>query len=274
MQNGLLISCFLVIMTLLVLRYRARQKNNRFLQVHQKLLAEKEWLLKEIHHRVKNNLQIVISLLNAQSDFLDNPSALHAIRESRQRMQAIALIHQKLYQPDNSTLIDMRSYIKEMVAYLENGFTDNEKINFKLSIDDSKLDVSQAVPLGLILNEAITNAIQHAFPSDRRGLITIELQHPGFPPQEPRVPPVIPPPESPDIPPGDPPDILLEITDDGQGLPAGFDLSGSNSLGIQLMKLFAEQLEGEIHFHSGQGVKITLLFKQQLATGFLPAFLY
>jgi len=256
-------------------RYRLKQKSNRRLQEQQKelqeqqteihsqyqalrklsatqekLLVEKEYLVKEIHHRVKNNLQIVISLLNAQSDFLDHPSALHAIRESRERMQAIALIHQKLYQPGQNMSISMNSYIQEMVSYLGSSFLNAEKIRFQLEIEDIDLDVSQAVPLGLILNEAITNAVKYAFPIDRRGNIAIVLQKIN---EE---------------------DILLKITDNGKGLPADFDFSGNKSLGIQLIRLFAEQLDGDIRFGNENGVEISLIFRQHYATETSLSFSY
>jgi len=216
-------------------------QNNRLkesLAAQQKLLEEKEWLVKEIHHRVKNNLQIVISLLNAQSEFLDSPSALRAIRESRERMQAIAIIHQRLYQAENTTVIGMPSYISEMVGFLSSSFTDTWKIRFVQDIENIHLDVSQAVPLGLILNEAITNAVKYAFPGDRQGSIGILLHR------------------------TDKNRILLKIKDDGQGLPAGFDTGAGNSLGMQLIQLFSEQLEGELHISGNNGVEIALAFKQ------------
>jgi two-component sensor histidine kinase len=249
-------------------RYRLKQKSNSQLQEQQKeinsqyqalrklnvtqekLLIEKEYLVKEIHHRVKNNLQIVISLLNAQSDFLDHPSALHAIRESRERMQAIALIHQKLYQPDQNMSISMNSYIQEMITYLGNSFSNAESIHFQLEVEDIDLDVSQAVPLGLILNEAITNAVKYAFPKERKGTITIVLQKVS---EE---------------------DILLKIADNGKGLPADFDLSGNNSLGIQLIRLFSEQLDGDLRFRNDGGVEISLIFRQHFVTETPPSFLY
>src|SRR5258708_608915 len=232
--------------------YRNKQRSNRDMQVKQaeinqqnkslqSLLQEKEWLLKEVHHRVKNNLQIIISLLNAQSDFLDNPSAIHAIKESRERMQAIALIHQKLYQPDYGPKINMFSYIQDLVSYLESSFTVAKGIYFQLDIDEISLAVSQAVPLGLILNEAITNAVKYAFPGALRSTFIVTLRRQGSR------------------------NILLKITDNGVGLPGNFDFSRNNSLAMQLIRLFAEQLEGELLFLGRDGVEITLLFKRAFA---------
>jgi two-component sensor histidine kinase len=252
------VAMLLIIAGLAYNGYRNKQRSNRELQVKQaeinaqnqslqSLLQEKEWLLREVHHRVKNNLQIIISLLNAQSDFLDNPSAIHAIQESRERMQAIALIHQKLYQPDYGPKINMLSYIQDLVSYLESSFAVAKGIYFQLDIDETSLDVSQAVPLGLILNEAITNAVKYAFPAGRRGTIAITLQRQGNR------------------------SLLLKIADNGVGLAGNFDLSGSNSLGMQLIRLFAEQLEGELQFRGKDGVEISLLFKQEFAVSAHPA---
>jgi two-component sensor histidine kinase len=204
------------------------------------LLKEKEWLINEIHHRVKNNLQLVISLLSAQSEFLNNPSALNAIRESQERMQAIALIHQKLYQADNTTRVNMRSYISELVESIRNRFSEFEKISFHLNADDISLDISQSMPLGLILNEAITNAIKYAYPKNEKGDIRISLQY------------------------SDSDKLQLKIADNGKGLPADFNTERSNSLGLQLIKLFSEQLDGDLHFINNNGLEIILNFKPQV----------
>lgn len=205
----------------------------------QKLVKEKEWLVKEIHHRVKNNLQIVISLFNTQSQFLDNPSALEAIKEGRERMQAIALIHQKLYQPEQGSLVKMASYIPEMVDNLKSGFADIRNIIFQLDVDEINLDASQAVPVGLILNEAITNAIKYAFPARRQGIIQVlfkQIEHEK---------------------------TMLKIKDNGVGLSEQFDTGEYASLGIRLIKLFSEQLEADLHIENNNGLEIALYFKPQ-----------
>ena len=254
--RNIIIAASLVFLSLFYLGYRLKQRSNIKLQKQQgeintqnnqlqillgeqkKLVEEKEWLVKEIHHRVKNNLQIIISLLNAQSEFLESPTALNAIQESRERMQAIALIHQKLYQPDHGTLINMASYIQDMTHNLQSSFTQANRIHFSLHAEPIELDVSQAVPLGLILNEAITNSIKYAFPKPATGTINIHLQR------------------------KDDCYIALSIADNGIGFPTGFEVNEQESLGIQLIKLFSEQLEGELKFRSGKGVEISLLFKQ------------
>ncbi|XZF15605.1 histidine kinase dimerization/phosphoacceptor domain -containing protein [Chitinophagaceae bacterium MMS25-I14] len=206
--------------------------------IQQKLVTEKEWLMKEVHHRVKNNLQIVISLLNAQSEFLDSPSAQDAIRESRERMQTIALIHQKLYQTEDTTVINMSSYIRELVAFLSSSFTDSWKIRFDIELEDISLDVSQAVPVGLILNEAITNAIKYAFPGDRSGIVNISLKRTAAGA------------------------LQLKIKDNGRGFEKEIDTCNPDSLGIQLVKLFSDQLEGKLEISGINGVEISVEFKE------------
>jgi len=244
-----------LLLALLYNRYRIKQRLHRQLEQKQQainekntaleqlvsekdtLLREKEWLVKEIHHRVKNNLQIAISLLNAQTEFLENPSARSAMRESRERMEAIAIIHQKLYQTENNTLIQVRAYVYDLVDNLQDSFASARDIRFQLNIADIVLDISQLIPLGLILNEAITNAIKYAYPEGERGSASISLQ------------------------PTDAERIELRIADNGKGLPPNFDWKNSPSLGLQLINLLAQQLNGELSFINKNGLEIILNFK-------------
>ena len=201
-----------------------------------KLLDEKEWLMKEIHHRVKNNLQIVMSLLNSQSAYLKDNAALAAIKESQHRVHAISLIHQKLYQSDNLTAVDMEPYIKDVVEYLSDNLDSEHRIKFQVSITPLQLDVAQAVPMGLIINEAITNAIKYAFPNERIGLVNINLYH-----------------QLPD-------EIILTIADDGIGFAPGFNLEHAESLGMSLMKGLCKQLDGEFDIINNNGITIQVKF--------------
>ena len=203
-----------------------------------KVIGEKEWLLREIHHRVKNNLQIVISLLNTQSAYLHNEDALEAIRKSQHRMYAISLIHQKLYQSDNLAEIDMKWYIKELVAYMEDSFITGGKIRFVLKKDAVKLDVAQAVPVGLILNEAISNAIKYAFPANRKGMIEISFTE------------------------GQDNNVQLKIADNGIGLPATYDAEHTDSLGMSLINGLTKQLNGEINISNAGGLSLEIRFKR------------
>ncbi|MEE1898421.1 histidine kinase dimerization/phosphoacceptor domain -containing protein [Flavobacterium rakeshii] len=240
-----------IILGLLYSRYCIKRKSNAVLEAKQEeinrknkklqnLVEEKEWLLKEIHHRVKNNLQIVISLLNTQSAYLENEDALLAIQNSQHRMHAMSLIHQKLYQTDNLSSINISWYIQELASYLKDSFDDENKIRFELNTQSVELDVAQAVPLGLILNEAISNAIKYAFPQ-QKGIISItfkETQENTF---------------------------LLQITDNGIGLPEGFEPTELDSLGMNLMTGLAEQLDGTFNITTNNGVTITITFIKRVA---------
>ena len=244
----------LIIVALGYNRYRLKQASNQKLQFQQKeinqknlslqnlvdekdaLLEEKEWLLKEIHHRVKNNLQIVMSLLNSQSNYLESDAAVTAIRESKHRVQAISLIHQKLYQSDNVALISMQTYIPELVHYLKDSFDTRERIRFEDLIEPIELDVTQAVPIGLILNEAITNAIKYAFPNGENGLIIISMKEISKNRYE------------------------LIISDNGIGLPVGFDFTKIKTLGMSLMRGLSKQLGGTFNLKTQNGLELFITF--------------
>ena len=219
-------------------QYRQKQKTN--LVITQKnamlehLLTEKEWLLKEVHHRVKNNLHTVICLLESQAIYLEN-DALKAIENSQHRIYAMSLIHQKLYQSDDVKTIDMKVYLHEFVRYLADSFGSTDLIHFQLDIEPVTLGVSQAIPLGLIINEAVTNAIKYAFPENQMGVISIQLSQTGE-------------------------KIKLVVADNGIGIPQGISEIEVNSLGIDLMKGLSRDLKGEIHFEIKKGTKITVIF--------------
>lgn len=213
-----------------------RQQINEQNELNKKMLIEKEWLLKEIHHRVKNNLQIVISLLNTQSAYLDNEDALMAIQNSQHRMHAMSLIHQKLYQSDNLANIDMSWYVYELINYMKECFDTDRNINFVLKVEKTYLDVAQAVPLGLIINEAINNAIKYAFPENRKGEVIIVLKNIG---------------ES---------NYELQIADNGVGLPEDFENTERDSLGMNLMMGLSDQIDGTFEMKNDNGLKITITF--------------
>ena len=201
-----------------------------------KLLNEKEWLLKEIHHRVKNNLQIAMSLLNTQSFYLENEKALAAIRQSRNRMYAMSLIHQRLYQSDNLELIHMNRYIPELIDYIEESYAGDRKIRFRMNIGPVKLDVAQAVPIGLIINEAVTNSIKHAFPGKTGGNIDIVLRS------------------------LDDDRMLLEIADDGVGLKADYDIHRAKTMGMELIDSLNQQIDGTMTVENRGGLFISIIF--------------
>ncbi|MEZ2445822.1 histidine kinase dimerization/phosphoacceptor domain -containing protein [Chitinophaga sp. RCC_12] len=230
-------------------RYRLKKRSNLELESKQreindqnevlkKLVEEKEWLLKEVHHRVKNNLQIVISLLNTQSEYLDNADAIAAIRNSQHRMYAMSLIHQRLYQVDNLGKIDMKWYMGELIGYMKESFEQTDKISFTTETDPLLLDVIQAVPIGLIINEAVSNSIKYAFPGGQGGNIYVSLKRTN---------------EA---------GCLLLISDDGIGFLQEQDPENT-SLGMSLMHGLSGQLDGNFRISAavGAGVRIRLSFQ-------------
>lgn len=244
----------LIIIGLLFNRYLIKQRSNQALEANQKeldqknffletlntkqdkLLKEKEWLIKEVHHRVKNNLQMVTSLLYSQSVYLEDDKAKRAVKDSLRRMQAMSLIHQKLYLDDNISTIAMPQYINDLVLYLHDSFDAGNRIVLKQSIEPLDLDVSQAILLGLIINESVANAIKYAFSNEQEGMVRIHLQYDG------------------------PDHLLLKISDNGRGFPSGIDVMKHNSLGLDLMQGLAKQLKGCLHIESKNGVHVTVRF--------------
>jgi two-component sensor histidine kinase len=203
------------------------------------LLEEREWMLKEMHHRVKNNLQIITSLLHSQGSYLKDKEALSAIRESQNRVHAMALLHQKLYQTDRLSSIPMVSYIQEIVDYLINSFNRVDTIRKKITVAPIDLDVTYAVPLGLILNEAVTNSLKYAFPDGRIGTICIDLIEVKSK------------------------TYRLVIGDDGVGFPADLNPSRSRTLGMSLIRGLSEQIEGILDISQHDGVRISLTFVEE-----------
>jgi two-component system, sensor histidine kinase PdtaS len=200
-------------------------------------LAEKNVLLKEIHHRVKNNLQIVSSLLSMQARGIQDPMALSALRNSQTRVRSMALIHERLYQSDNLGQIRFGPYINDLAAFLFRSYQDQSGlVRLKTEIEETALDIDAAVPLGLILNELITNSLKYAFPAGRSGEIFIRLFHPTEAV------------------------LCLVCEDDGVGLPPGKDLHESQTLGMQLIYSLTSQLDGEIEIESQAGLKVSILF--------------
>jgi two-component sensor histidine kinase len=231
-----------VIAGLLYRQSRLRKKSNELITDKNKLLGslltEKEWLLKEVNHRVKNNLHMVISLLESQAMYLEN-DALKAMETSKHRIFSMSLIHQKLYQSDDVKTIDMSVCLPELVNYLRDSFDAGKYIHFSLEVDPVQLSVSQAIPLALVLNEAITNSVKYAFPGNRRGEISIKLRQTGE-------------------------DIELIIRDNGVGMVKATEDTYLDSLGLKLMRGLIEEISGQIQFENNNGTVIRITFKIDL----------
>ncbi len=200
-------------------------------------LREKDTLLKEVHHRVKNNLQIVCSLLNLQTEGLQSEAAVAALRDTQNRVRAMALLHETLYQAGNLAQVKFAWYVDNLCAHLGRslGLGDG-RIQLELRVADVALPMEHAVPLGLIINELLSNAVKHAFPDGRSGRIVLEL-----------------------LPTTDH-QLLLRVADDGVGLRSDFDVRQSRSLGLRLIFGLAEQLGGQAELKRADGTVFQLTF--------------
>lgn len=244
----------LLIVGLLYNRYQLKQRANSQLEASrqkiekqnislQHLVKEKEWLLKEIHHRVKNNLHTISGLLDAQASYLQNKEALTAITDSQHRVQAMSLLHQKLFNSESLSNVQMQEYIHELVGYLEHSFGTQQAVKFNVDVDHLELGLSYALPIGLILNEAITNAIKYAFPGKQEGAVNVQLKRQAAN------------------------HCLLLIADNGKGLPADFDPQQSNSMGMSLMQGLSDDINGVFSIHNNFGTEIKISFVCDVTTG-------
>jgi PAS domain S-box-containing protein len=198
-------------------------------------LREKTVLLNEVHHRVKNNLQVITSLLNLQAGRAHDPALRSMIDESRVRVQAMALIHQLLFERVDWSTVQLAAYLQRLGDLLASTYGAS-RVAVEVVAEEIELDVQRAVPCGLLVNELVTNAFKHAFPGERRGRIRIELHRAG---------------DS---------DAILRVSDDGIGLPPGLDIAHANSLGMQLAPLLAEQLGATLTIDRGPGARFELRF--------------
>jgi len=223
-------------------RSRIRRRANQQLQEKNEKIArqhaEKEDLLKEIHHRVKNNLQIISSLLSMQSRTLIDDQALDAMKESQSRVKTMALIHEKLYQYDDLSRINMREYLSQLSDFLAQTYRTDKDISVEITSDDINLDIDTAVPLGLITNELLSNAWKYAFQGIERGVIHIRLQQNGG-------------------------RFRLEIEDTGKGMSSDIDISKTKSLGLKLVRSLTRQLHGDLQIvHQSPGTSFRVEFQE------------
>lgn len=200
---------------------------------------EKEILLKEIHHRVKNNLQVVSSLLGLQSRFVDDEAALEAIKTGRSRVQSMSILHQNLYRNENLKSIKIKKYFEDLGQNLFDTYKLNERnISFDADIDDLELDIDVVVPLGLITNELVSNALKHAFTSHDAGKISLSIKEAtGY--------------------------ISLTVSDSGKGIESTTLPERSNSLGLQLIKSFSEKLNAKVEISNTKGTTFKISFKPE-----------
>jgi two-component sensor histidine kinase len=213
-----------------------------------KSLSEKEVLLREIHHRVKNNLQIIQSMLNLQLRQIKDEEAIALFKESQNRVYTMALIHEKLYQSESLAKIDFPEYIRSLTNYLFLSYgAAGRAIRSKIFVKDASLDVDTAIPCALIINELVSNSLKHAFPVSRHANETDEICvnlrcDAGN-------------------------KFLLTVSDNGMGLPEGLEIENCNSLGLKLVAVLVRQLNGAINTGTGGGTKFTISFAARKEKG-------
>jgi len=200
-------------------------------------LKEKDLLLKEIHHRVKNNLQIIISLLNLQSGYIKDEETLKAVREGQNRVRSMALVHEKFYQSDELGEIDFKEYTEKLCHFLKQSYANQDApIAINVDADGIGFDMDTAMPCGLLITEIVSNSLKYGFPNNREGEINIQFRK--VPEKK----------------------VLMTIADNGIGLPDGFDIEKSESLGMQLIIALTSQLDGELKFSGESGTRFSITF--------------
>lgn len=201
-------------------------------------IEEKEILLKEIHHRVKNNLMVISSLLNLQSQYITDKADLAIFKESQTRARSMALIHERLYQSTDLKRIDFGEYIQTLSTDLYHTYVrDPKQVKINTDIENIMLDINTAIPLGLIVNELLTNSIKHAFPPGTSGEITLQFYKKGE-------------------------KLILIVKDNGIGFPQNLDFCNTDSLGLQLVNSLTSQINGEIELDQNQGTKFKIIFNE------------
>ncbi|MCK9151861.1 sensor histidine kinase [Methanobacterium alcaliphilum] len=200
-------------------------------------LHEKDMMLREIHHRVKNNLQVISSLLNLQSSTISDEKDLELFIESQNRIKSMALIHENLYQSEKMSHINFKDYLNYLANQLLMSYSLNTRVSLNMDCEDIYLGLETAVPCGLMANEIITNSMKHAFPNESKGNINIIFKEKEN-------------------------NYLLSISDDGIGLPDDLDLENSTSLGIQIIRSLINQIDGELKIKKDNGTEFIITFKE------------
>ncbi len=205
-------------------------------------LKEKETLLMELYHRTKNNMQVIMALLDLKAGALEDPRTVAAFQEVKTKIKSMAMVHQKLYQSKNLSSLDLGEYMRELAPMvLESHLSGGDRVKLRFDLQSVQISIDSAMPCGLILNELIVNAVKHAFPAQRPGEILVGVRACGTTGE-----------------------IELKVEDNGVGLPAGMDFHAAESIGFQSVRLLVElQLRGKIEVTSRQGTQFTISFKEQ-----------
>jgi two-component system, sensor histidine kinase PdtaS len=211
--------------------YKKQRKKNAIIQ---KQSADLEVLMKEIHHRVKNNLQVVSSLLDLQSHTISDTQASAAVKEGKNRVQSMALIHQNLYSEGNIKGIMVKEYIGNLVQSLSDSYNiSNDKVKININIDDLNLDVDTMIPLGLVLNELVSNSFKYAFKENHPGILNIQLNERNE-------------------------KLHLKVSDNGTGFPADVDIKSAKSFGLKMIRAFAQKLKATLDIYNNNGAVVEM----------------
>jgi two-component sensor histidine kinase len=218
--------------------WRLLQEHRQAEQRLRDSLREKDILIKEVHHRVKNNLQVIVSLLRLQSTRIEHPAAKAALQDMQDRVRSMALLHETLYRSANLAEVDMANYFRDLCSQLCQSLeTHSGAVRVQVDVAPLGVEVGQAIPCGLIVNELVSNCLKHGFPDGRSGLIHVELQEVDGGPA-----------------------VRLRVADDGIGLPAGFDPTQTHTLGLKLVTGLVNQLEGRLTIGPGPGSEFQVVF--------------
>lgn len=215
--------------------YRVFIKRKKYSLLLEKQNKEKEFLLKEIHHRVKNNLETISSLLSLQTSQIDNQELQDIMIESQNRVHSMGMIHQNLYQGENMTAIEMKQYFRNLAKYVIDSFDATERVTFDCVMDSLELDVDRAIPIGLIVNELITNSLKYAFPHNSQGKITLTFSETDS-------------------------HLLLKVCDNGVGFDKDTGIKGTG-FGSQLVDLLTKQLDGNMTLMTNIGTEVFFEFQ-------------
>ncbi|MGB5437541.1 MAG: histidine kinase dimerization/phosphoacceptor domain -containing protein [Maribacter sp.] len=237
-QSLIIVLVFLLLLYLLLL-YKSLENNSKKNKMLEKQNKEKEFLLKEIHHRVKNNLEIVSSLISLQSAEINDEKILTAMQNSQHRIQSMSMIHQKLYQEKSLSSIEMKSYFSDLSNYVVSVFDAQDRVEVRLDMDEIELEVDTAIPIGLIVNELLTNSMKYAFPNKASGAVTIKLKKANS-------------------------QLFLNVSDNG----IGSQVTKKNietGFGTKLIKLLTRQLDGKMKLVVENGTTVSFEFQYNKA---------
>ncbi len=238
-RQNLIITIAVLLFLLLLLAYKAISNNRKKNRLLREQNEEKEFLLKEIHHRVKNNLEIVSSLLSLQSAQISDTDVLNAMADSQHRVQSMGMIHQKLYMGKNLAAVEMKDYFKNLADYIVDAYGMEKRISIDVAMEACELDVDLAIPIGLIVNELLTNALKYAFPETRKGKVVISLKKVKG-------------------------KLQLDVKDDGVGMAINNEET-VKGFGTQLVALLTQQLDGKMLLNTHRGTSVSIQFQSKKA---------